>query len=68
VRFDIHLMKDSSVRIRANRVLKPLTSVIAFVYVKSAALAVPRLPRVVYMICVAALNKIAVLLLRPLTL
>jgi hypothetical protein len=63
-------MKGSSVDIRANSVLESLTYVTVFVCVIPASIAVPdgdilaRFPHViVYMICAAALNKIAVLLL-----
>jgi hypothetical protein len=60
-------MKVSSVVIRADRVLESLTSVIVPVYVMSAVIAVPRVLHVIaHTICAAALNKIAVLLLRPL--
>jgi hypothetical protein len=61
----MHPMKDSSLGIWANRVLESLTCLIVFVYVMSAAISVSRFPHViVYMICAAALKKIAVLLLQ----
>jgi hypothetical protein len=55
----------SPVDVRANSILKSLTSVIGFIYVASAAIAVPRLPDyhvlLLILLCVAAMNKIAVL-------
>jgi hypothetical protein len=41
----MHPMKDSSLGIRADRVLESLASVIVYVYVTFAAIAVPRLPK-----------------------